>query len=234
MRQGRSKRRDAVTIVLVVVGFSIASAAFGASKLQNNSGGTWAHAFLVSVPVVLAMATPVGIIMVVSLRDRGDRMPPELWSDRAPHPSPDTQTYTVGRGYRIGMVAFFACMAIAAPFFVVGAVTAGPGATIFVGCWVVIMVFVFRSWRRSSPLRLTLSAEELTVSTPDGSETHVPLSVVSEVRWPFWGGYVRIVYAGGTIDVPKQMKHLDGLVIELRRRNPAIGFDGSWPPANVR
>lgn len=69
---------------------------------------------------------------------------------------------------------------------------------------------------------------------PGGTERHVPVSAVSEIRWPYWGGYVKLVYQGGTLDLPKQVKRLEDLVVELRRRNPAIRFDGTWPPANVR
>lgn len=132
------------------------------------------------------------------------------------------------------MAAFFVCMAVAAPFFVVGALRAGPSATIFVACWVVVMVFVFRSWRRSSPSSLTLGSEELRVRMPGGDEQHIPLGTVSEIRWPYWGGYVQFVHEGGTLQVPKQVKQLDDLVVELRRRNPSIRYDGRWPQANVR
>jgi len=233
MPDRRSKRSDVIRLVLVLVAFCVATAAWGASKLQSSSGGTWLHAFLVGVPVILAMATPVAIIVIVSLRDRGDRMPTELWSGWTTPPDPSAENYTMSRGYRIATVGFFVCMLISAPFFIVAAIRAGPGATIFVGCWTVLLVLGVRSWRRS-PSDLTLVAEELRVRSPDGGEKHVPISAVSEIRWSYWSGYVRIVYNGGTLDLPRQIRRLDDLVIELRRRNPSIRFDGRWPPANLR
>ncbi|MBI2709796.1 MAG: hypothetical protein HYX34_08880 [Actinobacteria bacterium] len=233
MADRRSKPTSAVRIVLILVGFAIAASAFGASKLQNNSGGTWVHAFLVSVPVVLAMATAVGVIMVVALRDKGDRMPTELGAPTEPGPTSISRSYTVSRAYRLATAGFFVCLAVGAPFFVVGALRTGPGAAVFVAWWVPIMVVVFRSWRRSSPSSLTLGSDELRVRTPGGGEQHVPLGTVSEIRWPSWGGYVQFVHESGTLQVPKQVKQLDDLVVELRRRNPSIRFDGSWPPANA-
>ena len=92
------------------------------------------------------------------------------------------------------------------------------------------MALAFRRWWQSSPVSLTLTAEELCVRPPNGRERRVPITAVSEIRWPYIGSYTKLRYDGGEINVPKQVKDLEGLVIELRRRNPAIVFDGTWPP----
>jgi hypothetical protein len=44
------------------------------------------------------------------------------------------------------------------------------------------------------------------------------------------GGYVTVVHAAGRMSVPKQVARLDWLVVELRRRNPRIQYQGGWPP----
>jgi hypothetical protein len=228
----RHGRRKAVAkLLLLLVGFSVAVSALGASEVQNHSGGSWIHAFLVNLPVSLAFSTPVGVVIAFNLRDRGDQMPAALWRERPP--SPDSQTYSLSRSYRLVRVGIYVCMLLAAPFFAFSALRTGASATILFGCWLVGVIFVVRSERRSQPWSLTLNADELLVLTPGGPERHVPISAVSAISWPYWGGHVQIHYEGGTLNVPKQVKRLDDLVVKLRRRNSAIRFNGKWPPARA-
>jgi hypothetical protein len=228
------RRKDILTIVVSVVVFCVTASAFGASKYQNNKGGSWLHAFFASMPIILAMAAVVGIAMIVGSRNRGDGMPEASWAAPVQSPGGEDQTYRLGRGQRVFMVAFFGCMLVAAPFFVINAVRTGPGAAIFVGCWLLIMGLMVRSWRRSSPTTIVVDKDRLTVSMTGGGEESVPLDAVTEIRWPYMGGYVTVVHSGGNLSIPKQFERLDDLVIEMRRRNPAIQFDGTWPPAHVR
>jgi len=46
------------------------------------------------------------------------------------------------------------------------------------------------------------------------------------------GDAVTISYEGGTLNVPKQVVDIDDLIVEMRRRNSGIAFDGKWPPPN--
>ena len=69
----RTDRREVVRVVVSLIGFSLVASALGAGKLQSNTGGTWIHAYLVSLPIVLAMATPVGVFMIFFGLRRGDR-----------------------------------------------------------------------------------------------------------------------------------------------------------------
>ena len=169
------------------------------------------------------------------VRDRGTRdgMPAALWFGRAPSQADDPRTYGVGRVWQAFMTVPFVFSVLAAPFFVVAAVRTGLGVTAFVALWAAILVWVFRSWRRSTPSRLTLDGEALHIVLPGGTGRRIPISAVSEIGWPFWGDYVLIRVESGTLQVPKHVKGLDELVVELRRRNPSMRFHGHWPPRNV-
>jgi len=209
----------------------VVASAFGTSKLQSHSGGTWFHAFLVGLPVVLALATGVAVAILVGSRDRGDGMPAHLWT---PFPAPrgrEERIYAVGRSYRILTWAFYVAMAVAAPFFAIAAWRQDtPGALIFTAVWLVLMGVGVTQWWRSSPSTLTLTGDDLRVRSPGGIERTIPLNSVSEIRWPSVGDAVTISYEGGTLNVPKQVVDIDDLIVEMRRRNSRIAFDGKWPP----
>jgi hypothetical protein len=230
----RVKQKDVARFVLLLIGVAVSASAFMVSEYQDHWGGSWFHAFLVHLPVSLAMTIPVGVFAVVAERDRGDQMPEALWAERPPSPTGDPKTYCVSRSHRVFSLGFFVCMFVSAPFFAVAALLTGPGVTIFVGSWVALLIIGFRSWWRSSPFRLTLDADDLRVLMSGGAERTIPVSAVSEIRWRYWGGDVMVRYEGGTLNVPRQVKRLDDLVVELRRRNPNIHFDGKWPPPGRR
>jgi hypothetical protein len=224
------KVKEATGIVIGLAVFGVGSSAFGASKLQRSTGGTWLQAFLASVPIILAMTTPIAILLIVAGRDRGDRMPTEVWRERTSVSSDDSATYSLGRWYRVGTSAFFILMVLMAPFFLIAGWRDELSAGLFVTLWVVLLAVMFRWWWTSSPSRLSVESGQLRVVMVGGSERRVPVAEVSAIRWPEIGGYVALKAQGLTLQIPKQVHHLDDLVVRLRQQNPAIQFDGSWPP----
>ena len=158
----RKRHWETAGVLLTFGCFSVVASAFGTSKLQSHSGGTWFHAFLVGLPVVLALATGVAVAILVGSRDRGDGMPAHLWT---PFPAPrgrEERIYAVGRSYRILTWAFYVAMAVAAPFFAIVAWRQDtPGALIFTAVWLVLMGVGVTQWWRSSPSTLTLTGDDL-------------------------------------------------------------------------
>jgi hypothetical protein len=224
-----SKRAEVASTIGLLVGFVVLVSALGTSKFQRRSGGSWGHAFLVNLLWALALALPVGLVMVVAQRDVGDRMPSESWAMPLSPSTAEDRTYCVPRRHRRVTAIFFLVMLAAAPYVAVRAWRAGLSATIFVTLWAVVEIVVFRSWWWSSPISLTLRDGTLLIRMSGGIERELLIGAISEIRWRYWDASVTIRHDGGTLNVPKQVVRLDELLAELRRRNPAIRFDGRWP-----
>jgi hypothetical protein len=221
----------AIVLGLMAV-FVIGSTALGASKLQAHDGGTWWHAFLGGLGPVAFLAAPVAVILIIGAKGRGDKMPAHLWADQGT-PALSGRTFRLTTTYRLAMSGFFALMVLFAPFFAYEALHDGPGPTIFVAIWLAMMGAGLRFWLRKSPEALTLTPDDvLHVDGPRWGRQHwdIPVDSLQEIRWPTMGQYVEVRHIGGRMWVPKQVEDLDRLVVELRRRNPNIHFDGHWPP----
>jgi hypothetical protein len=226
----RFRWRESARILLPLAVLGLVSAALGAHRLQQSSGGSWLHAVVVSIPVVVAISTAVGVIVIVAHRDRGDGMPAELWVGRPADPAVDARIYRAPPTLQSTIPAFVICMTFAAPFVILGAWAAGPLATILVDVWAVSLIVGIRAWWRSAPSGFKLTDHELWLLMPGGEERQVPIRDIAEIRWPDRAVFVSIVYTGGRLGVPRTVEGLDELVVELRRRNRNIRFDGRWPP----
>ena len=76
---------------------------------SDPASGTWVHAFFVSLASVAMLSIPVGVILIVAGRDRGDGMPAALWAPEARRTSAASQIYRVSWGYRLAVLALWVC-----------------------------------------------------------------------------------------------------------------------------
>jgi hypothetical protein len=237
---------------LRVVGLMAAAGAVFAGFIGfdgDTPDTSWRQDSLTVLPHTVGMCTVTGVLMAVVLRSRGDRMPPALWAQRrstspAPPPAaplpPATRQrppardaaeveHSVPTAHRLGMAAFFVVMAAAAPVFAVKALTDGAGPTLFVLAWLAIMGLLARQATRLTRA-LRLDGEVVRITTMAGAETEIPTTSIRAIRWPSAGHYVALTHDAGTTWLHRRTSGLPDLMVELRRRNPAITYDGLWPP----
>lgn len=221
------RRRDVTRLALSLVAFAVIASALGASKFQQNQGGTWLHSFLATLPITGGMAALAGVGMLSMTRPIGDGMAPE---DLEVPPSPEMLTWGVRPewpmpwwGYALGGVAGLV---------LVGWITVqerSPGATLFMLAWVSIMTVGFVSWQRT-PSDLALHGDLLGVHQIDGGDEVISVASITEIRWPRTGGSITVSHGAGRVAIPMRTPGLEDLVLELRRRNRSIDYDGYWPP----
>jgi len=158
-------------------------------------------------------------------------MPKEVWTQTQPDSSGD-QEYRVSTPYRLLTNGFFLLMAALSPFFIFAALRDGPGPTIFVSVWLAMMAY--GAWWQSQRVAETLTLEKdvLHIYAGRSARRHVdiPLQDIRSIVWPRVGQYITIVHCDSRTWIPTQVKRLDELVVELRKRQPGIGFEGRWPP----
>jgi hypothetical protein len=228
VRTWHVERRHVVRVLLTMVGFDLVAAALASSEYQDNSGGTRLHAFLAVVAVVAAMSIPVSVAIVFTKRDRGDQMPAALVSQP---PDGDTElTYALTPTFRWVGLLIAVAVAIGVPALVVASWDDRPESTVFLACLLAIATYGFGEWWQSYVTRLSLSGDTLNVTVVGGKRRSLPLTAISEVRMPPTGSMIQLEHAAGTLQIPQRMERVDQFVVELRRRNPAIRYDGTWPP----
>jgi hypothetical protein len=191
------------------------------------------------LPFALGLAAISAVMAARQFRRRGDGMPPSVWAahrspppDREPPPpedgglASDRVADAFGRLSRprriltitVATPAVLASLVV--PRTIVPAVAlCGMAALILLG-WPVI---------KSTPSALRVEGDELLVKPWFGPERPIPIDSITEIRCPPGDG-VFVVHDRRLLACPRRIAGLEALVIELRRRNPAITYDGPWPP----
>jgi len=186
------------------------------------------------VITALLVIVPFGLLLAWNLTRTADRMPRQLWAGVPP--AGGTVECRVRGYYRAVTLTMAVAFPVLGVVMVVGVLVSrmhdGVAVAVFVAGWTAGAVVASRWLLFREPMWLRLTADDVLEvhGTRWAPVLHIPVAEITSVKSTPIDKYVSFSAGPQRVRMPKDAHGLREFMVELRRRNPAVEFQGGWPP----